>query len=121
MMHSQNVVIAFRDCTQPGEQPLNFKIPRTTVPSLILGGKERDILVLTKLKPFDTWGSYDYQVSVKYPKSKEMQSKTNLNLAKVDFATNEQSSNVPQQNLGPVMQDSNMGASVSVGNDVDMY
>lgn len=134
MMHAQNVNIAFCDKTMPGDQPLNFKIPRTCVPSLVMGGKERDILVLTKLRPFDSWGTYEYKVYVQQPKSREMQPRTNLNLAKVGIATsnNDQSStggaSGNNQTMGPVMQDSNMdagvgaGVGVGVGNDMgDIY
>lgn len=47
--------------------PVNFRIPKTTIPVLLMGGKERDIFVMTKLRPFEEWGNYNYKLDVIRP------------------------------------------------------
>lgn len=33
-----------------------------------MGGKERDVVVLTKLRPFEEWGNFNYKVEIVHPK-----------------------------------------------------
>ncbi len=75
---AQTVQITFFDGTEPGMPPVNFRLPKTTIPVLLMGGKERDIFVMTKLRPFEEWGNYNYKLDVIRPQIQENNSQSQV-------------------------------------------
>ena len=68
----QNVTLRL---TQNDEKPRNERIPRSTMVFTIDGGKERECLILTKLNPFEDWGSisWEFELGEKTSKSKPIE------------------------------------------------
>ena len=68
----QNVTLRL---TQNAEKPPNERIPRSTMVFTIDGGKERECLILTKLNPFEDWGSisWEFELGEKTSKSKPIE------------------------------------------------
>lgn len=61
---AQTVQLTFFDNSEPGTLPLNTRLPKSTVPLLLMGGNIRDIIVLTKNRPFEDWGDYNYKLDI---------------------------------------------------------
>ncbi|CDW78148.1 ubiquitin carboxyl-terminal hydrolase family protein [Stylonychia lemnae] len=112
----QTVTLTLMNSSQVNDPPINFRIPASPIPALLMGSKERDIAVFTKLRPFEDWGNYQYYIQVVQPKNSDGGANA-VNHARVGIAPIIQTnSNVS----GPIMIDSNVGVGYDEIMDAEM-
>jgi hypothetical protein len=66
------VTFQFNHVPQENQIP-NIRIPCSKLPFQIMAGRERDCVVLTKMRPFDDWGQFKWEIIVGDRESAEVE------------------------------------------------
>lgn len=64
--------MTFKDLSE-GNSKINFRIPKSSIPCQIIQGRDKDIAIFTKLRPFDEeWGNYEFHLTFDEPVGNEV-------------------------------------------------
>ena len=87
--------------TNNDEKTRNERIPRSTMVFTIDAGKERECLILTKLNPFEDWGSLSwvFELGENTSQSKPIE-KPNIQI--IEAGGNEEPINIPLPKEDPI-------------------